>query len=73
MTADQITAIAAVIGAAAVLVTAVGTLIVALRTEKAVDTVHKAVNGHATAQDDRIAQLTASLTKAGVIVPEKPE
>jgi hypothetical protein len=51
----------------------VGAILGYLSTRKRVERVHRLVNNRSDRQDGRIDQLTATLTKAGVDVPKKPD
>lgn len=72
MDADAITAVAAVVTALGLLVTAIATLRRSGRTEKAVAEVHTMVNQQRTDMMKRVDVLADALRAAGVAVPPPP-
>jgi hypothetical protein len=62
-----------IIGALVTLVTAVSTLIVAIRSKTELAKIHEKVNGNLTAERDRVQQLTALLSETPTIVPPQED
>lgn len=66
MDAATISALAAAVTA---ILGAIATLITALKNSRAIEAVHRTVNGNLTVAQARTEQLTAALTEASVPVP----
>lgn len=71
--AELATANVALATGVVLLATALVTALVTFRTRKEVRQVHVLVNDRMTMAVDRIAQLTAALAAAGIIIPPAPD